>query len=210
MKVLLGGGSPHKKGCTDAALDVVAGALEAAGISTDRFWIGNQPLSGCIGCGYCAKHGKCQYNDSVNAFLALAGDFDGFVFGAPVHFASVAASMMGFMNRVFYTDHNAKLDLFTLKPGAVIVSARRAGTTAALDELTRFLTYAQMPVVSSRYWNMVHGKTPDEVAQDSEGVQIMRVLGRNMAWLLESIKAGKEKGVALPEAEPRISTNFIR
>ena len=117
---------------------------------------------------------------------------------------------MGFMNRVFFSDHSANLNLFTLKPGAVVCSARRSGTTAALDELTRFLTYAQMPVVSSRYWNMVHGMTPEEVCQDTEGVQIMRVLGKNMAWLLKNIAAGKEKGVMMPEAEARISTNFIR
>ena len=185
-------------------------ALKSQGISAESFWIGNQPLTGCIGCGYCASHGRCRYDDRVNGFLDVAGEYDGFVFGAPVHFASAAASMMGFLHRAFFTDHCAGLGLFTLKPGAALVSARRAGTTAALDELNKFLSYAQMPIVSSRYWNMVHGQTPEQVLQDTEGVQIMRVLGKNMAWLLKSIQAGKQAGVPLPEPEERIGTNFIR
>ena len=210
MKVLLVNGSPHKKGCTDAALEEVGQALKQEGIAAEPFWIGNQPLTGCIGCGYCAGHGRCRYDDRVNGFLDVAGEYDGFVFGAPVHFASAAASMIAFLDRAFFTDHCAGLGLFTLKPGAALVSARRAGTTAALDELNKFMTYAQMPVVSSRYWNMVHGQTPEQVHRDAEGVQIMRVLGKNMAWLLKSIQAGKQAGVPLPEPEERIGTNFIR
>ena len=143
-------------------------------------------------------------------FLETAKDYDGFVFGAPVHFASAAASMLGFLSRAFFTDHCAGLDRFAFKPGAAVVSARRAGTTAALDELNKYLLYAQMPIVSSRYWNMVHGQTPEEVLEDVEGLQIMRVLGKNMAWMLRCIEAGKKAGVATPEQEPRINTNFIR
>ncbi len=210
MKVLLVNGSPHENGCTHAALDIVGEALEHAGIHTEEFWIGNQPLTGCIGCGYCAKKGKCRYDDRVNTFLELAGKYDGFVFGAPVHFASAAASMTAFMDRSFFVDHCAALGLFDRKPGAVVVSARRAGTTAALDQLNKYLLYAQMPVVSSRYWNMVHGQTPGQVREDTEGVQIMRVLGKNMAWLLKSIETGRKAGIAAPEPEERISTNFIR
>lgn len=210
MKVLLVNGSPNKNGCTHMALSIVGESLEKQGIETGLFWIGNQPLTGCLGCGYCGKTGKCRYDDTVNTFLAMAKDYDGFVFGAPVHFASAAASMTAFMDRAFFTDHCANLHLFELKPGAVVVSARRAGTTAALDQLNKYLLYAQMPVISSRYWNMVHGKTPDQVLEDKEGVQIMRILGKNMAWMLKNIEAGKNAGVVPPESEERISTNYIR
>lgn len=210
MKVLLVNGSPHKKGCTDMALSIAGEALEKEGIRTDVFWIGNKPLTGCIGCGYCTKNGKCHYEDRVNEFLETAKDYDGFIFGVPVHFASAAASMSAFMDRSFFVDHCADLKLFELKPGAVVVSARRAGTTATLDQMNKYLLYAQMPVVSSRYWNMVHGQTPDQVLEDTEGVQIMRVLGKNMAWLLKSIEAGRKAGITQPEKEQRISTNYIR
>ncbi len=210
MNVLLVNGSPHKNGCTNAALDEVGRALKREGIPVRWFWIGNQPLTGCIGCGYCAAHGKCHYEDRVNAFLDIAGHYDGFVFGAPVHFASAAASMIAFMDRTFFVDHSAGLNLFAFKPGAAIVSARRAGTTATLDELNKYMSYAQMPIVTSRYWNMVHGQTPEEVQEDAEGMQIMRVLGKNMAWLLKSIEAGKRAGVLLPEPEERVNTNYIR
>ena len=210
MKVLLVNGSPNKKGCTHTALSIAGEALRKKGIETEEFWIGNKPLTGCLGCGYCTKHGKCQYDDRVNGFLAVAGEYDGFIFGSPVHFASAAASMTAFMDRSFFVDHCADLNLFTRKPGAVVVSARRSGTTATIDQLNKYLLYAQMPVVSSRYWNMVHGKTPEEVMQDTEGVQIMRVLGQNMAWLLKCIDAGRRDGVREPEKEERISTNYIR
>lgn len=210
MNVLLVNGSPHKNGCTNAALDEVGRALKQESIPVERFWIGNQPLTGCIGCGYCAAHGKCHYEDRVNEFLDIADLYDGFVFGAPVHFASAAASMIAFMDRAFFVDHSAGLNRFAFKPGAAIVSARRAGTTATLDELNKYMSYAQMPIVTSRYWNMVHGQTPQQVRKDAEGIQIMRVLGKNMAWLLKSIEAGKRAGVLLPEPEERVNTNFIR
>ena len=210
MKVLLVNGSPHKNGCTHAALEEVGRALEGEGVHTDWFWIGNRPLTGCLGCGYCATHGACHYQDRVNEFLEAAKDYDGFVFGAPVHFASAAASMSAFLHRAFYTDQCARLGRFAFKPGAAEVSARRAGTTATLDQLNKYLIYAQMPIPYSRYWNMVHGKTPEEVRQDKEGMQIMRVLGRNMAWLLGCIQAGRQAGLPLPEQEDRINTNYIR
>ena len=209
MKVLLVNGSPNKKGCTNAALNIIQESLIKEGIESDIFWIKNKPLTGCIGCGYCAKAGKCRYDDRVNEFLEIAKDYDGFVFGVPVHFASAAASMSAFMDRAFFVDHCANLLTFELKPGAVITSARRAGTTATLDQMLKYLLYAQMPVVSSRYWNMVHGQTPEEILKDEEGVQIMRILGKNMAWMLKSIQFGKEAGLEQPEKEKRISTNFI-
>ncbi len=209
MRVLLVNGSPHEKGCTHVALGIVKESLEDQGIQADFFWIGDKPLTGCIGCGYCEKAGRCRYDDRVNEFLAQAVGYDGFVFGVPVHFASAASSMSAFMDRAFFTDHCAGLRLFELKPGAIITSARCAGTTATLDQMSKYLMYAQMPVVSSRYWNMVHGQTPDQVLEDLEGVQIMRILGKNMAWLLQNIEAGKGSGVKKPEPEERINTNFI-
>lgn len=210
MKVMLVNGSPHNKGCTYTALQEVGSVLAQEGIVTDVFWIGNKPIAGCLGCGMCAVKGRCRYDDVVNQFLDQAADYDGFLFGAPVHFASAAASMMAFMTRAFFTDQFAGLHRFQFKPGAAIVSARRAGTTAALEELNKFLQYAQMPVVSSRYWNMVHGNTPAEVRRDEEGMEVMRVLGRNMAWLLKSLEAGRRAGVAEPKEEAeRINTNFI-
>ena len=145
----------------------------------------------------------------MNEFLEVAKGYDGFIFGVPVHFASAVASMSAFMDRAFSVDHCANLMTFELKPGAVITSARRAGTTATLDQMLKYLLYAQMPVVSSRYWNMVHGQTPEQVLQDEEGVQIMRILGKNMAWMLKSIQFGKEAGLKQPEKEERINTNFI-
>lgn len=210
MKVLLVNGSPHNKGCTNAALNEAGHALEEEDISTEYFWIGNQPIAGCIGCGYCAQKGKCRYDDQVNTFLDMAPKYDGFIFGAPVHFASAAASMIAFMDRGFFVDQCAKLKCFAFKPGATIVSARRAGTTATLDELNKYLLYAQMPIATSRYWNMAHGQKPEQVQEDIEGMQIMRVLGRNMAWLLESIEAGKKAGIVIPLQEERINTNYIR
>ncbi|MGI6212570.1 MAG: flavodoxin family protein [Anaerovoracaceae bacterium] len=210
MKVMLVNGSPHPKGCTNMALDIVGAALNQEGIKTQPFWIGNKPIAGCLGCGWCRGHGACHYDDVVNNFLDQAADADGFVFGAPVHFASAAASMIAFMNRAFFADQLAGLGRFVHKPGAAVVSARRAGTTAALEELNKYLMYAEMPVATSRYWNMIHGNTPEEVLQDEEGVQILRVLGKNMAWLMKSIEAGKAAGLEAPGREKRINTNFIR
>ena len=210
MKVVLVNGSPHMDGCTYTALCEVARALNDDGIETEHFWIGNKPLAGCLGCASCAKTGHCCYDDSVNRFVQIAGGFDGFVFGAPVHFASAAASMSAFMDRVFYSDRLGGHDSFRLKPGAVITTARRAGTTATLDQLNKYLLYAEMPIASSRYWNEIHGNTPQEILQDTEGVQILRVLGHNLAWLMRSIEAGKTLQVPQPVKEPRINTNFIR
>ena len=210
MKVLLVNGSPHKNGCTHTALRIAGEALREEGVTAEEFWIGSQPLAGCTGCGYCMKKGVCRYEDRVNEFLDEAGEYDGFIFGAPVHFASAAAAMSAFMDRSFFVDQCGGRKTFELKPGAVVVSARRAGTTATLDQLNKYLLYAQMPVVSSRYWNMVHGQTPEDVLRDEEGVQIMRVLGKNMAWLLKCIRAGEDQGVKRPEGEPRINTNYIR
>ncbi|MZP28565.1 flavodoxin family protein [Heliobacterium undosum] len=208
MKVLLVNGSPHEKGCTYTALSEVAGALEKEGVETEIFQVGKNPIAGCHGCFACQKTGRCFMKDPVNEFLDKAAETDGFVFGSPVHFASASGMLTSFMDRVFIS--GLRSGLFAYKPAAAIVSARRGGTTATFDQINKYFTISQMPVVSSQYWNMVHGNTPEEVKQDLEGMQTMRTLGNNMAWLLKSIAAGKAAGVAFPEREPRAITNFIR
>ncbi|MCB2354838.1 flavodoxin family protein [Clostridium estertheticum] len=208
MKVLLVNGSPHEKGCTYTALDEVAGALEKQGIETEIFNIGAKPVSGCLGCSSCMKTGQCFIDDSVNEFLSKAAEADGFVFGSPVHFASATGTLTSFMDRAFSANRwSGKLPF---KPVAAVVSARRGGTTATFDQINKYFTISNMPIVSSQYWNMVHGNTPEEVQQDLEGMQTLRTLGNNMAWLLKSIEAGKAAGLALPEKEAPVMTNFIR
>lgn len=211
MKVLLVNGSPHQKGCTFTALSEVAAALNAEGIETDFYRIGNKPIGGCIGCYQCAKKQKCVFDDKVNEFTALAADYDGFVFGSPVYFSGMNGNLMSFMDRVFFSASAQNLHPFRFKPAAAVVSARRAGTTSALDQMNKYFFHQQMPIATSRYWNMVHGNSPEEVRQDGEGLQIMRYLGRNMAWMLKLMEAGKQAGVPHPEQEERrLDTNFIR
>ena len=210
MKVLLVNGSPHKSGCTHTALQLVGDALSESDVAADEFWIGAKPIAGCIGCYKCAERGACVFNDDkVEEFLSIAGDYDAYVFGSPVFFSGVSGSMKSFMDRVFFSNQGRVP--FELKPAAVVASARRAGTTATLEQLEKHLQHQQMVQVTSRYWPMVHGNTPDEVMRDEEGVQVMQVLGRNMAWLLKSIEAGRTAGVEPPvQPSVRISTNFIR
>ncbi len=210
MKVLLVNGSPHAHGCTYTALEEISKALNTNGIETEIYQIGTKPLAGCMACGNCVKTGHCVFNDCVNDFLEIAKDADGFVFGSPVHYASACGAMTSFMDRAFFTDLCSGRQSFYLKPAAAVVSARRAGTTAAFDQLNKYFTLAEMPVISSKYWNMVHGSTPDDVKKDLEGLQIMRTLGRNMAWFLKCKEAGVKAGVPFPEKEDNISTNFIR
>lgn len=210
MKVLLINGSPHEKGCTYTALMEVATTLEKEGIDADLFWIGNKPLPGCIACKSCVEKKQCIFNDRVNEFLAIAANADGFVFGSPVHYAAASGAITSFMDRAFYADLLAGRQSFYLKPAAAVVSARRAGTTATFDQLNKYFTISEMPVISSRYWNMVHGAAPEEVKQDLEGLQTMRVLAKNMAWFLKCKEAGMKAGVPFPEKEENIYTNFIR
>ncbi len=210
MKVLLVNGSPHKEGCTYTALAEVGAALNQSGIGTDVFWIGNKPLSGCIACKSCIQKNRCVFDDTVNEFLELAGDYDGFVFGTPVHWGGAAGAITSFLDRVFYADLNGGGNRFLLKPAAAVMSARRAGTTATWDQMNKYFGLMQMPIITSRYWNMVHGTTPDEVRRDAEGMQIMRILGKNMAWFLKCKEAGMKAGIPLPEQETISFTNFIR
>ncbi|MBQ2904973.1 MAG: flavodoxin family protein [Peptococcaceae bacterium] len=206
MKVLLVNGSPHAQGCTYTALREVAAALEKQGIETELFQVGTKPISGCLGCGACIKTGKCVIDDVVNEFVEKAKDADGFVFGSPVHYAGASGAITSFMDRAFY----GKGAVYANKPAAAVMSCRRGGATATLDQLNKYFTISNMPIVSSQYWNMVHGNTPDEVRQDAEGMQTMRTLGINMAWLLKCIEAGKAAGIAMPEREAKVATNFIR
>ncbi len=207
MKVLLINGSPSKKGCTYTALCEIEKELNISGVETEIFYIGKKPIRGCTACAKCLELNKCVFeDDGVNVALGKADKADGFVFGSPVHYAGASGFITSFLDRCFF----AGSDRFAFKPGAAVVSCRRGGATAALDQLNKYFTINNMPVVSSQYWNMVHGNTPEEVVQDLEGMQIMRALGRNMAWLLKSIQAGKEAGIVPPEPEERIWTNFIR
>ena len=207
MKVLLINGSPHVRGCTYTALSEVASELINQGISTQIFHIGTDPIAGCIACGACRKNGgRCFRNDVVNEVMSLAAQSDGIVLGSPVYYASISGQLSSFLDRLFF----AGSALMANKPGAAVVSCRRGGASAAFDALNKYFTISNMPVVSSNYWNQVHGSKPAEVKQDEEGMQTMRQLGRNMAWLLKCMEAGKAAGVALPETEERIWTNFIR
>ena len=206
MKVILVNGSPKEKGCTYTALKEVEKQLNKNDIETEIFWIGNKPISGCLGCGGCLKTGRCVIDDKVNEFLGKVKETDGFVFGSPVHFAASSGMLSSFMDRVFY----GRGKLFANKVASAVVSCRRGGATAAVDEINKYFLMTNMPIVSSQYWNMVHGNTPEEVLKDEEGMQTMRTLGNNMAWLLKCIKEGEKAGISLPENEDVIRTNFIR
>ena len=210
MKVMLVNGSPNKKGCTYTALTEIAKTLETYDIETEIFWIKTKPITGCIACGKCSELGKCTFDDVVNEFVEKAYGADAFVFGSPVYYASANGSMVSFLDRSFYSNsHGAGAEAFKNKPGAVICSARRGGTTATYDQLIKYLGISQMPIISSFYWNMVHGNTPEEVMQDEEGLGTMRQLAHNMAFFLKCIEAGEEKGITLTQ-EPKPRTNFIR
>lgn len=211
MKVLLVNGSPNKNGCTFTALSEVEKTLNEEGIETEIFWIKTKPITGCIACSKCGELGKCTFdNDVVNEFVEKAYDADAFVFGSPVYYASANGSMISFLDRVFYSNsHGSNAEAFKHKPGAVVCSARRGGTTATYDQLIKYLGISQMPIISSFYWNMVHGNTPEEVMQDEEGLGTMRQLGHNMAFFLKCLEAGAENGLKLTE-EPKPRTNFIR
>ena len=207
MKVLLVNGSPRAKGCTYTALTEVAKALEADGIETEIFQVGAKPVRDCIACMKCRELKKCVFDDdTANALIERAKTADGFVFGSPVYYAHPSGILLSVLDRAFYAGGYA----FAGKPGASVVSARRGGTAASFDVVNKYFGICQMPVVSSSYWNMVYGKTPDEVRQDAEGMQTMRNLGHNMAYLLKCMQAGKEKGILPPQNDTSVRTNFIR
>ena len=207
-KVLLVNGSSRQEGNTSVALAEVAAALEGHGVETETMWLGNKPVNDCIACGKCAElGGKCVVdNDVVNELIAKAAQADGFVFGTPVYYAHPSGRILCALDRAFYAGGAAVRH----KPGAAVAVARRGGTTASFDVLNKYFTICEMPVVSSTYWNNVHGRLPGEAAQDAEGLQTMRNIGQNMAWLLKCIEAGKAAGIDVPVAERGQMTNYIR
>lgn len=209
MKVLLVNGSPNEKGCTYIALSEIAKTLEEQGVETEIFHIGNKPVRGCIGCGGCKKSAgsRCVFNDDIlNQLADKAKEADGYVFGSPVFYASPNGAMLAIMDRLFYSAGK----YMAYKPAACIASARRAGTTATYDALNKYIGINHMLMVPANYWNMVHGSKPEDVKQDLEGLQTMRTIGKNMAWMLKLLEMGKTNGLHHPEIEDKIKTNFIR
>lgn len=205
MKVLLINGSSRMNGCTSVALNEVARSLNEEGIDTEIVFIGNEGLPDCIACRNCRETGKCIFNDLVNDIAEKAKECDGFVFGSPVYYAHPSARLLTVMDRVFYSGGRH----FAYKPAAAVLSARRAGTTASFDVINKYFTINSMPVVSSTYWNHVYGAQPEEVAEDKEGLMTMTNIGKNMAWMLKCIEAGKQQGVNIPVNE-KVLTNFVR
>ncbi|MCI8601265.1 MAG: flavodoxin family protein [Oscillospiraceae bacterium] len=205
MKILLINGSPHATGNTALALQEMAGIFAGQEIETEILHVGNRDIRGCIGCMACSSTGKCAFNDIVNEAAAKFEACDGLVVGSPVYYASANATLVAFLTRLFYSTPFDK----TMKVGAAVVAARRGGLSAAFDELNKFFTISGMPVASGQYWNSIHGRAPGEAEGDAEGLQGMRTLAKNMAFLMKSIALGKEQ-FGLPEKENRISTNFIR
>ena len=211
MKVVLVNGGPHKTGCTYTALCEVAETLNKEGIETEIFWIGNKPIGGCIACKKCQEKQKCVFDDVVNQFRKKAYEADGFIFGTPVHYGAASGNVTAFMDRLFYSELGGNANkAFYMKPAAAVISARRAGTTATFDQMNKYFTIQEMPVVYSRYWYMVHGASAEQVKQDAEGLYTMRVLGRNMAYMLKCQEAARKAGIPMPKQEPPIFTNFIR
>jgi multimeric flavodoxin WrbA len=207
MKVLMINGSPHKDGCTNKALEIIAAELKAQGVDSEIVWLGTGAVHSCMGCGACKKLGKCVFDDDVvNKIGEKIKDADGYVFGSPVHYASPAGGMIAAMDRLFISQ-GAHMKL---KPAASIVSARRAGTTASYDVLNKYIGINNMLQVPSTYWNMVHGNSPQEVEKDEEGVSIMRAVASNMAWLLKLLQSAKGTELEKPVNIPKARTNFIR
>lgn len=210
MKVLLINGSANKDGCTNRALQEIANTLAEEGIDSEIFQIGAEPIRDCIGCLQCAKtlkNNTCVFGDDVvNSLIAKAKECDGFVFGTPVYYAHPSGRILALLDRVFYAGSR----VFKHKPAFAVASARRAGTTASLDVLNKYFTFAQMPIASSSYWSMVHGNTKEQVEQDLEGLQTMRNGARNLAWLIKCIEKGREHGIDIPKNESGTRTNFIR
>ena len=208
MKVLMINGSPKENGSTATALGEIAKILKDEGIESRIFNIGSSVVRDCIGCGACRKNGgKCVFDDDcVNEFIELSKEYDGFIFGTPVYYAHPSGMVLSFLDRVFY----AGSAFFAHKPAAAIACARRAGATASLDVLNKYITISQMPLVSSTYWNGVYGRKADEVLQDEEGRQTLENLARNMAWLLKCIKSGADNQITPPENPKVKRTNFIR
>ena len=205
MKVLMLNGSPHKNGTTFRALSEIATILNENGIETEIVTVGDKKVHGCMACGGCAKAGKCVFDDIVNELVEKLTFADGLIVGSPVYFAGANGTLLSILDRMFYNRKN-----FAYKPAAAVAVARRAGTTATLDMINKYFFISKMPVVSSQYWNMVFGSNGEQAEEDKEGLQTMRTLGKNMAWMLKCIEAGKKAGITIPESEQAVKTNFVR
>lgn len=205
MKVMLVNGSPNKEGNTSLVLKELENTFKSNDIEVEIFWIGNKGLPGCTGCGKCMQTKKCVFDDVVNEFLDKAKDCNGFIFAAPVHYASINGNMSSFMDRVFY----GKANLFKGKVAAAVTVCRRAGGVTAFDRLNKYFTYSSMVVATSNYWNGVFGLEKGDVLKDEEGMQTMRILANNMSWIIKCIKCGKEKGIEFPKMEKKIFTHYI-
>lgn len=207
MKVLLVNGGPHKDGCTNVALEEISKELQKNNIETEIIWLGTKSIAGCIGCNQCLKtNNRCFIDDKVNEFLDKAKETDGFIFGSPVHFAAASGALTSFLDRAFY----GRGSLFAGKVCSSVVSCRRGGATAAFDQINKYALMSNMYVVGSSYWNQIHGTTKEEAMQDEEGLQTMRNLAKNMAYMLKCIENGEKSGIQKPEYEPKVKTNFIR
>ena len=206
MKILLINGSPNEFGCTYTALAEAQKVFEANGIETEIVYLGKKPVAGCIVCGYCRKTGLCAFDDKVNDIIEDLDNIDGIIVGSPVYYAGISGQITSFLDRLFFAAGGKMKG----KPAASVVSCRRGGASAAFEIINKYFMMTNMPVVTSQYWNQVHGNTPEEVLRDEEGLQTVRVLAQNMTWLLRSIEAGKAAGVKYPEYEPKLRTNFIR
>lgn len=206
MKVLLINGSPNQYGCTYTALHEVEITLQANGIETELLYLGKKPIAGCIACGACGKTGHCFRDDIVKEIQERLDEFDGIVIGSPVYYSAPSGQLVSFLNRLFYATGSRMAG----KVGAAVVSCRRGGASATFEQLNQYFTISNMPIVSSQYWNSVHGFSPEDVRRDKEGLQTMRVLAQNMAWLLKCIEIGNQNGIEKPQYEPRMWTHFIQ
>ncbi|MDD3162511.1 MAG: flavodoxin family protein [Sphaerochaetaceae bacterium] len=206
MKVLMINGSPHERGCTYTALAEIAKTLDKHGIESEILYLGTKPVAGCIACGNCRKTGKCIFDDKVNYVIENLDQYQAIVVGSPVYYASASGQVVSFLDRLFHSSAKRMAG----KLGAAIVSCRRGGATASFDELNKYFSISNMIIVTSQYWNMIHGNTPEEASKDIEGLQTMRTLGENIAWLLNCLDAARKAGVPAPVYEKQIATNYIR
>lgn len=204
-KILLINGSPNEKGCTYTALCEIADTLAKNDVESEILYLGKKPVAGCIACGKCFQTGRCVFDDKVNEVLEKLDEYDGIVVGSPVYYAGPTGQLCAFLDRLFFCSERRMAG----KLGAAVVSCRRGGASAAFDRLNKYFTICNMTVVGSQYWNQVHGFTPEDVRKDEEGLQTMRTLAQNMAWLLKNRDAGKAQGISAPVYEARINTNFI-
>lgn len=204
-KILLINGSPHEKSCTYTALSEIANTLAKNDVESEILYLGTKPVAGCIACGKCFQTGRCVFDDKVNEILEKLDEYDGIVVGSPVYYAGPTGQLCAFLDRLFFCSERRMAG----KLGAAVVSCRRGGASAAFDRLNKYFTICNMTVVGSQYWNQVHGFNPEDVRKDEEGLQTMRTLAQNMAWLLKNKRAGKEQGISVPHYEDRVNTNFI-